>query len=233
MTEQLPMSTAAPEPVFFQDGTVDQLVGMIFTLGMELSVLSARVLSLESAAAHIPPEDLATQLDVEQGALLDRLMANLRPDYGHARPLLGQILRKSTTPLRDRPVSNHVVDGVLVVERFLEAMRARDLSVAATYWGPVVDIVAVGGSRYDSLGAFVARSADRYESVAKRSIFRQQWTDGEFVRVLNQGELYGRLADGTEFDGVRYVDLFTLVEGRICRQEIFNDFGSVEERLRE
>lgn len=98
MTVRLPMLKDAPEPVLFEGGTIDRLVGMVFTLGMEVSVLAAKVRELEAAAGgEIDQEVLAAQFDADQDGLLDRLMANLRPDASHARPLVGQVLRKSAS----------------------------------------------------------------------------------------------------------------------------------------
>lgn len=122
-------------------------------------------------------------------------------------------------------------DAVLVVEQYLLAMEDRDLSVAASYWGSSVEIIGVGGSRYSDLSTFVANSAKRYQFVAKRRIVYHQWAQGDQVHVGSQGTLYGRLLDGTKFQDVRYLDLFTLKRGRISRQEIFNDFGAALDRL--
>jgi len=70
-----------------------------------------------------------------------------------------------------------------------------------------------------------AGTAGRYQRVAKTRITYLHWADGDQTRVASQGTLYGRLSDGAEFHDVRYLDLFTLVDGQICRQEFYNDFG--------
>ncbi|MBN9112054.1 MAG: hypothetical protein J0I34_25125 [Pseudonocardia sp.] len=73
-----------PEPAFLGSATVDQLAAMVLTLGMELSVLAARVAELED-------RDPATDSQ-SASSLLTRLFANLRPSSGHSRPLVAERL---------------------------------------------------------------------------------------------------------------------------------------------
>ena len=67
--------------------------------------------------------------------------------------------------------------------------------------------------------AYVSAGDSRYRTIAKDV---QRWieTDDEAVSI---GTLYGVTADGEEFEGVRYVDIATVEDGRISRLEIWND----------
>ena len=51
--------------------------------------------------------------------------------------------------------------------------------------------------------------------------------DGTVVHV--QGTLHGQWPDGTDFDGIRFIDRFLVVDGRLARQEVWNDLA--EHRL--
>jgi hypothetical protein len=90
--------TEDPAPIelrFFPDPHTDQLVGLIFTLAMEVSTLSARQRALEATLKEpllFDPMDPAIVAD--RDALLDRLMANLRQSGTQAQPLAGVQLSK-------------------------------------------------------------------------------------------------------------------------------------------
>jgi len=73
-----------PEPVFLGSVATDQLAGMVLTLGMELSVLAARVAELEGR----DPDADSQSAD----AIVRRLLASTRPSGGQARPLVAEQL---------------------------------------------------------------------------------------------------------------------------------------------
>ena len=59
---------------------------------------------------------------------------------------------------------------------------------------------------------------------------RYGWARKEFDRwvvadanVVCSGTLYGVDADGRPFDGVRFVDVYDVVDGRIERMDVYND----------
>ena len=41
--------------------------------------------------------------------------------------------------------------------------------------------------------------------------------------MLIAGTLHGEWLDGSRFEGIRFVDLFDLRDGRIWRQQVWND----------
>jgi ketosteroid isomerase-like protein len=63
--------------------------------------------------------------------------------------------------------------------------------------------------------------APRYEWAAKE--FDRWMTAGD--RVVSLGTLYGVDTDGEAFDGVRYVDVYEIEDGRIRRLDVFNDLA--------
>lgn len=120
------------------------------------------------------------------------------------------------------------VAGALV-QAFLQAMEARDLERARGFLAPGFEMVFPGGVRPASLEELVQRSAARYRRVGKRieRIDESFAADGTVVHV--QGTLHGQWPDGTDFDGVRFIDRFLVVDGQLLRQEVWNDLA--EHRL--
>ena len=62
----------------------------------------------------------------------------------------------------------------------------------------------------------------RYEWAAKEF---DRWIETESTAV-GIGTLYGVDNDGEEFDGVRYVDVFDVEDGRVVHWEFWNDLAA-------
>lgn len=108
---------------------------------------------------------------------------------------------------------------------YLEAMERRDLDTARGFVGPAPEITFPGGRRFSSIDEIVANSSGRYRRVCKTITRRDAWDAGEAIGVLITGTLYGEWPDGSTFDGIRFADRFDIVDGRIVRQEVWNDAG--------
>ena len=93
-----------PEPRFLGAEHVDQLAGMVVSLGMELAVTRLRVALQEARleAMGVPPLDAETQHRIEAevaeatDALVRTLVTNLLPERSHARPLVEEQFRSSS-----------------------------------------------------------------------------------------------------------------------------------------
>ncbi len=111
-----------------------------------------------------------------------------------------------------------------VVRAYLEAMAERKLDQARECLAEDVEIVFPGALRTGDLAAVVEQGRSRYTAVKKhyRDPEAYAMADGS-VRVIQQGTLYGVTLKGARFDGIRYVDLFVVRDGRIVRQEVYND----------
>lgn len=94
----VPVDVDGVEPRLLGPDALDQLAGMVMTLGMELAVALLRIGVLEARlhAADIGPLEGTAQDQAEREAasatddLVQRLLANILPDRGHARPLVDQ-----------------------------------------------------------------------------------------------------------------------------------------------
>ena len=93
------------EPQLLGPEAVDQLAGMVMTLGMELAVVLRRVMVAERRLAAAGVADLDPDAEAELDAavaeeadrLVGRLLANVLPDTTHAQPLVAQQFRSGAT----------------------------------------------------------------------------------------------------------------------------------------
>lgn len=112
-----------------------------------------------------------------------------------------------------------------VVGAFLKAMEQRDLAEAGRHLAPDFEMVFPGGRRMRKLDELVAWAADRYRSIAKSFEGIEEHSGADETVVWCRGTLAGEWPDGETFQGVRFVDRFEIREGRIVKQEVWNDLG--------
>jgi ketosteroid isomerase-like protein len=110
-----------------------------------------------------------------------------------------------------------------VVRRFLAALEARDLETARDCLAPEATMTFPGPTRFTRLEELVAWSKPRYNWVKKRI----DAVDVAGGVVHCHGTLYGEWLDGTPFDGIRFIDRFEIAQGRITRQDVWNDLALV------
>lgn len=108
-----------------------------------------------------------------------------------------------------------------VVRQYLAAMERRDLAAAKAFLAPGFFMVFPGGARFDSLDKLVEWAKGRYRS-AKKTYERFDTFDGG---VYCFGTLYGELLDGTPYSGVRFIDRFSVRDGKLVDQMVWNDMA--------
>jgi len=116
-------------------------------------------------------------------------------------------------------------EAAQLVKRFLRTMEERDLATAEAMMAPGAEIIFPGGKNFSSQREMVEASRGRYQWV-KKSFDRMdvyQAEDSQVVYVL--GTLYGVNRLGVPFSDVRYIDRFVIKNGRIARQEVWNDLA--------
>jgi ketosteroid isomerase-like protein len=108
-----------------------------------------------------------------------------------------------------------------LVRDYLAAMERRDLAAAKACLAPGFFMVFPGGARFDSLEKLVESAKGRYRS-AKKTYERFDPFDGG---VYCFGTLHGELLDGTPYSGVRFIDRFTVRDGKLVDQRVWNDLA--------
>jgi hypothetical protein len=118
--------------------------------------------------------------------------------------------------------------AVATVRDYLRLVEARDLEAAATRLSADVEITFPGGRVFTTLEDQVRSSAGRFRSVRKSfdrfDVVSTGEDSGETV-VYAIGTLSGVGLDDTTFEGVRFVDRFTLRAGAIVDQMVWNDLA--------
>lgn len=123
------------------------------------------------------------------------------------------------------PASNET--ACRTVLDYLRAMEARDLDAAQGFLAAGAVLVFPGGRRLTSVHEVAAGSARRYRHVAKTIDRCEAWPTADGISVLVTGTLYGEWADGERFDGIRFMDLFDLADGRITGQYVLNETAEI------
>jgi ketosteroid isomerase-like protein len=116
-------------------------------------------------------------------------------------------------------------DFIASVEEFLLATAERRLADSVEHLAEAVEFVYPNGTFHD-LGEVFAAGERRYRWIRKRHVSWDVVDKGEGTTVVvSAGTLHGENNAGVPFDGVRYVDRITYRDGKIVRQEVWNDLA--------
>lgn len=110
-----------------------------------------------------------------------------------------------------------------IVEAYLEASMVPDPDRAAQYMRPGTIITFTGGREFEHPRGPSAFNAMRYRWVKKRMERFDVCPGASETIVYSVGTLYGEWADGTPFEGNRYVDRFVVSDGQIIKMDVWND----------
>ncbi len=174
------------------------------------------------------PEDVRRRLEerltdaarVTIGAPLDGITVIINEVPG-ANYMRGRTARIPGTP---PPSPAELVLG------FLAAMEARDLEQARSFLADGFTMVFPGANGFSRLEALVEWSATRYRSVRKTfEAVDEGVSDGGAV-VHCHGTLSGEWPDGTPFSGIRFIDRFTVRDGKLVDQRVWNDMVEMRQR---
>ena len=110
-----------------------------------------------------------------------------------------------------------------VVEEFFERMGDDRRETVGELFAPDA-VITLPGARFegpDAADEFLAFLEPRYDWAAKEF---DRWIEAG-DEVVSIGTLYGEDNDGEAFEGVRYVDVYTVQDGQIARLDIWNDLA--------
>jgi hypothetical protein len=117
-------------------------------------------------------------------------------------------------------------DPTTTIRAYLDAMERRDLAAAKSMLAPGFHMVFPGARRFETLEALVEWAKPRYRRAQKtyeRFDVAPQ-PDGSSV-VYCFGTLFGELNDGTRYSGIRFIDRFTVRDGKLADQMVWNDMA--------
>ena len=119
-----------------------------------------------------------------------------------------------------------------MIDTYLQLYEDRKLSEASQFLAADVELIFPGERRYSSLADVVAAARNRYAWVRKsRDEYihaERSASDSSAEHVVTSiGTLYGEKVDGQPFEGIRYVDIFTIRNGLIAEQRVWNDLAEV------
>jgi ketosteroid isomerase-like protein len=110
-----------------------------------------------------------------------------------------------------------------IVRQYLEAMERRDLAAAKSFLAPGFSMVFPGGRRFTALEELVEWAKGRYQ----RALKSYERFDVSGDTVYCYGTLHGELLDGKPYEGVRFIDRFTVRDGKLVDQNVWNDMGEL------
>ena len=129
-------------------------------------------------------------------------------------------------PIVTVPVA-HLPDPARIVHDFLSAMEARDLDAARAFTAQGFVMTFPGGAHMTTLEELVAFARPRYRFVNKTYERFDTLPGGDVSIVYCFGTLSGEWPDGEAFAGIRFIDRFEIADGRITRQDVWNDVADV------
>ena len=123
-------------------------------------------------------------------------------------------------------------DPAQLIRDYLAAMERRDLAAAKAMLAPGFSMTFPGGKRFETLEALVEWAKPRYKRALKTydRFDAVPQADGSSV-VYCFGVLHGELNDGTPYSGIRFIDRFTVRDGKLADQMVWNDMGEVLGKL--
>jgi ketosteroid isomerase-like protein len=118
------------------------------------------------------------------------------------------------------------------IRSYLGAMERRDLAAARALLAPGFVMTFPGDKRFETLEQLVEWAKPRYRRALKKydRYDTAPQLDGSAV-VYCYGTLFGELLDGRPYEGVRFIDRFTVRDGRLVDQMVWNDMAEVLGRL--
>ena len=113
-----------------------------------------------------------------------------------------------------------------LVTEFLRALETRDLGRAESLLAPGAILTFPGAqAQFTALAAMASWASTRYLSVRKTITMFDRMDSAARVVLYCRGTLTGEWPDGSAFRDIRFVDRFEIIDGRILRQDVWNDLA--------
>ena len=130
--------------------------------------------------------------------------------------------RTQRTPAPARP------DPELIIKTYLSRMEARDLAKARAMLDKNFTMTFPCAKPMTSLEELIDWSKPRYKFVTKTyEGFDAMQSTGDASIVYCHGTLQGEYHDESSFEGIRFIDRFEVIDGKITKQDVWNDMAEV------
>ncbi len=116
-------------------------------------------------------------------------------------------------------------EAVSLVKRFLRAMEERDLVAAEALMALNATITFPGSRSFATQSDMVTASKGRYQWIKKSIEQADCFTSERGHTVYIMGTLYGVNRYDLQFQDIRFIDRFEIVNGAIYRQDVWNDLA--------
>lgn len=110
-----------------------------------------------------------------------------------------------------------------IVRAYLASTERRDVHAAQALLHPRAQLNFPRGRAHNSAEELFAASGRRYRFAGKSFDRIDIMADGPRMIVYCLGRLHGTFADGSAFEGIRFIDRFEIEDGLILRQDVWND----------
>ena len=112
-----------------------------------------------------------------------------------------------------------------LVRAFLRAVEMRDLEAAQAMLAEGFRMTFPGDRTFSGLGELVEWARQRYRFARKTYERFDEAPGDDGVAVYCYGTLAGEWLDGIPFSGIRFVDRFTVRDGQLVDQRVWNDLA--------
>lgn len=131
--------------------------------------------------------------------------------------------RTTRVPAAARP------DPAALVQKFLRAMEAREIDSAQAMLGEGFTMSFPAAPPMHTLQELIEWAKPRYRFVKKSyDGYDAMQGPGDQAIVYCRGTLSGEWPDGEAFAGIRFIDRFEVTDGKITRQEVWNDIADIK-----
>ena len=124
--------------------------------------------------------------------------------------------------------ARQTVSAAGLVKAYLAAMEARDLALAQSMLAAGFTMQFPGPVTFTSLAQLIEWAKPRYRFVKKSYDRFDEALAADGAVVYCYGTLAGEWPDGAAFSGIRFIDRFTVADGKLADQTVWNDLAEVK-----
>lgn len=124
-------------------------------------------------------------------------------------------------------MSTSLTEAEVLVTRYLDLFMEGKVEEAESMLAPGADLIFPGGAVQHSLTEVAEEVARLYESINKTVTRTWAAHFGDDIIVTMTGFLFGVSRTFGTFEDVRFIDFFTVRDGKIIAQEVINDAAQV------